>query len=167
MKTRNFIIPILFLLTISCTTKKSVFYDKVLGNFGKSSYYIALNIRSSSYKGRAVIKNTDLYTFIRKTESWDTATYISRIRKILVHNRTLNIGNADPAKWNFHKVKYISSVILSANKGVDSFIAVYFDGVAIRSDLLEDDTDAVINQLFFWHIPVKYDDVSGEAMLGS
>jgi hypothetical protein len=167
MKKSNFIILMLILLNTSCSNNNSPFYDKVLSNLGKSSYYIALNIRSSSYKGRAVIKNTDLYNFIRKTDPRDTATYVSRIRKILVHGRTLNIGNADPAKWNFHKVKYINSVILNANKGVDSFIAIYFDGVAIRSDLLEDDTDAVINQLFFWHIPVKYDDVSGEVMLGT
>ena len=164
MKTYMILIMIL-LLPFSCSSSDTSFFDKVLGDFSNKSYFIALDIRSSDNKGRVIIENNNLYNCFNRTMGWDKTTYKSKLIKILVHRRTLDVKNTDLIKWKFIKVKDVNNVYFNANKGGNSFVANYFDGSLFRYDVNEEEMNAVINQLFYWKIPVRFDSVTGELML--
>jgi hypothetical protein len=150
---------------MSCSENHNEFYDKVLSDFGKNSYYIALEIRSDSYKGRAIIENNNLFNFMTQTKRLDKNSYETRMKKLLVHRRALKINNSDLLKWKFIPVKESARVYLNANKGVNSFVMNYFSGTVFKYDVNEDEMNAVINQLFYWNIPVRNDNVTGDLML--
>jgi hypothetical protein len=164
----EFIISVFLLSSLflhSCTTGNPKFFDKVLTNFDSSSYYISLNIKSPYYNGRALIENDDLYNFLNKTEGLSKTRYHKKMKRILLHNRYLRVDEKDISKWKFIKVKQVDSVIYAANKGVNSFIAQYFDGVVMDPGLTYDEIYAVIAQLFYWGIPLRVDPVSKQILL--
>ena len=100
------IFTLLFVILFSsCSTNNTAFYDKVLSDFDVTSYFIAIDIRSSAYNGRVIIENNDLYNFLNKTKGWDRKSYKSGMKKILVHRRVLKINNTDLLKWKFIQVK--------------------------------------------------------------
>jgi hypothetical protein len=165
MKRSIALMSLLMLILISCAEKDNGFYNKVLGDFNKHSYYLALDIRSDDYKGRVIVENNDLYTFLKKTKGLDVKRYKSTMRKTLIHRRVLKIKNTANLSLNFIKVKEINKVYLSANKGVDSFIKNYFNGKIFRDNTPADEINAVINQLFYWKIPIKFDDITSQFML--
>ena len=165
MKTYIILILVGFLPVLSCSRTDTSFYDKVLSDFSDKSYFIALDIKSSAYKGRVIIENNDLYNYLNKTESWDKISYKSKLEKILIHSRKLKVNSTDLIKWKFIRVNEVNNVYLNANKGMNSFIATYFEGVLFRYDVNEEEMHAVINQLFYWKIPVRFDKLSGQLML--
>jgi hypothetical protein len=158
------IVPFL-LLVISCADKDPEFFNKMLGDFNKHSYFIAIDIRSDEYRGRVIVENNDLYTFLNKTRGWDTQKYKYMIKKIIIHGRTLKIKNTASLSLKYIKVKEINKVYLNANKGADSFIKYYFNGRVFKYDISVDEMNAVINQLFYWRIPIKIDDSADQFML--
>ncbi len=92
-KVRIFILaPLVFsILTSSCsvyTDKNISFYDKVLSDFNAHSYYVAVDIRTPSYTGCAIIENNNLYSFLNKTEGYDKIRYQSLMKRTLawLHN---------------------------------------------------------------------------------
>ncbi len=149
----------------SCTTGNPAFFDKVLSNFDSSSYFISLNIKSPTYKGKALIKNDELYSYLNKTEGISKARYLKKMKRLLLHNRYLRVDEKDLGKWKFIKVKPVDSVIYAANQGVNKFIAQYFDGVVMSPGLNYDQIHAVIAQLFYWGIPLRVDPVSKQILL--
>ncbi len=165
MKTHSIFILLFVMLFSSCSTNDTAFYDKVVSDFDVTTYFIAIDIRSSAYNGRVIIENNDLYNFLNKTKGWDTLSYKSNMKKILVHRRVLKINNTDLLKWKFIQVKEVTSVYLNANKGANSFIKNYFNGSVFKYGVDYEEMHAVINQLFYWKIPVKFDNVSGELLL--
>jgi hypothetical protein len=165
MKKLSIIIFICLTAVFSCIEKDNTFYDKVLNDFSKHSDFIAIDIKSHQYNGRVIIENNDLYTLMNQTKGWDKTVYKSKIERLLIHRRSLNIGNTDLIKAKFLKVKQINKVYISASKGVNSFISDYFSGKVFNYSVAEDEMYAVINQLFYWSIPVKFDDVSGQLLL--
>lgn len=165
MKTTSVFCLLFVMLFFSCSKNNSPFYNKVLSDFDSTSYFIALDIRSPDYKGRVIIENNDLYSFLNKTKGWDKINYKSRMKKILVHSRVLDIDNRDLLKWKFFDVKDVTDVDVNSNKGVTAFLENYFDGTVFKYELQDDRMNAVINQLFYWHIPVKFDKVTGELLL--
>ena len=164
MKTYSIILLSVLLLS-SCSTNNNAFYDKVLSDFGVTSYFIALDISSSAYTGRVIIENNDLYNFMNKTKGWDKKSYGQKMKKILVHRRVLKINDTDLLKWKFIQVKEVTNVYLNVNKGTNNFIKNYFNGSMFKYEVDFDEMHAVINQLFYWNIPVKFDSVSGELLL--
>jgi hypothetical protein len=165
MKIYSIFTLLFVILFSSCSTNNTAFYDKVLSDFDVTSYFIAIDIRSSAYNGRVIIENNDLYNFLNKTKGWDRKSYKSGMKKFLVHRRVLKINNTDLLKWKFIQVKEITSVYLNSSKGVNSFIKNYFNGSVFKYEVDFDEMHAVINQLFYWKIPVKFDNVSRELLL--
>jgi hypothetical protein len=152
-------------LFYSCSNGNTAFYNTVLNDFDSSSYYVALNIKSPDYKGRVIIENDDLYKYLNKTKGLDKIRYHSMMQKILTHRRYLKVDDKDLLGWKFIEVPQVNSVIFSANKGVNSFIAQYFNGVVLNAGLSYDEIHAVINQLFYWGIPIRVDPVSHQLLL--
>jgi hypothetical protein len=91
--------------------------------------------------------------------------YQSYIKKILSHGRTLNIPDKAFAVWHFKKVYESESVIKNANRGRDDFVAFYFNGVVLNFGFTDLEKYAIINQLFYWEIPVKTDKITGELFI--
>ncbi len=152
-------------LFYSCSHGNTAFYNTVLNDFDSSSYYVALNIKSPDYKGRVIIENDDLYHYLNKTKGLDKIKYHALMQKILMHNRYLRVDDRDLLKWKFLKVPLVNSVIFNASKGVNSFIARYFDGVVLNAGLSYDEIYAVINQLFYWGIPIRIDPMTNQILL--
>lgn len=165
MKRLSVLIFLCLTVFVSCTEKDNSFFDKVLSDFGQHSDFIAIDIRSHQYKGRVIIENNDLYTLLNTTKGWNKTVYKSKIEKLLLHRRTLNMGNTDLIKYKFFKVKDINKVYLSASKGVNSFLNDYFSGKVFNYSVAEEEMYAAINQLFYWNIPVKFDNISGQLLL--
>ncbi len=150
----------------SCTHPNAPFYAKVLNDFDSTSYFIALNIESPSYKGRAIIENNNLFRFLHKTRGLSIKKYQSMMLKVLEHNSELRISGEDLNAWHFIKVTEPESVIMIANQGRNNFVAYYFNGVALNYGITDEEKYAIINQLFFWAIPAKTDKISGLLIIG-
>jgi len=160
------IVFLLVVINISCTKTNTAFYNKILSDFDSSSYYLAFDIKSPLYKGRVIIENKDLYNYLNTTKGFDRAKYQLVMKGKLRYNRALKVADKDLEKWHFIKVKVLTDVIVNANKGVDEFIAHYFNGTVLNYGIPVDEINAVINQLFFWEVPVKKGNVTGELLLG-
>jgi len=160
---------ILFILLspfTACTKVNMTFFNQVLNNFDTNSYYVALNIKSDSYKGRAIIENNNLYSFLNKTKGLNKEQYQSFMRKILAHDRSVRIDDKDLAEGYFIKVPLSESVIRTAYRGKDNFIANYFNGVVLNYGITDVDRNAIINQLFYWEVPSRIDKISGQLIIG-
>lgn len=149
-----------------CTNMNTPFYNKVLNDFDTTSYFIALDIKSPYYKGRAIIENNNLYQYLHKTKGFDKERYESFMKRILSRHRPLKIEDKDLSDWEFIKVYELESVIRNADQGSDNFVAHYFNGVILNYGITEKEQDAVINQLFYWEIPAKFEKLSGNLVIG-
>jgi len=150
----------------SCTNPNSQFFSNVLNDFDSTSYFIAIDIKSPFYKGRTIIENDDLYRLLHQTKGLDRDKYKSFMKRILIHNRTLKVEEKDIELWKFMKVYEVESVIQVANKARDNFIGHYFNGTVMNYGIPEKERNAVINQLFYWGIPAKFDRVTGDVIIG-
>lgn len=150
----------------ACTKGNSQFFDKVLSDFDTTSYFIALDIKAPTYKGRAIIENKDLYLFLNRTKGLDKEKYKTYMTGILSHRRSLKINNKDLLNVKFKKVYNVESIIRNSNNGRDSFISYYFNGKILNYVLIEREQNAVINQLFYWEIPAKIDKLTGYLIIG-
>ncbi len=161
-----FFIMILTISFTGCTDKNLAFYNKILNDFDTNSYFIAVDVNTPLYKGRALIENNTLYSFLNKTQGYNKSKYQSVMRRILAHNRTLKINIKANEMLDFAKVPEIEDVIRNANSGVDNFIAHYFDGVMLNYGISAKEESAIINQLFYWNIPSKIDKITHELIIG-
>jgi len=164
------IIFIIFMILINpfiaCTNVNSPFYNQVLNDFDTTSYFIAVDIKSPSYKGRAIIENNNLYLFLNKKRGFHNRRYLSYMERTLTHHRSLKIDDKDFAMWKFIKVYELESVIQNTDRGRDNFVANYFNGTLMKYGFTEKEQNAVINQLFYWGIPAKIDKLTGELIIG-
>jgi hypothetical protein len=149
-----------------CSPEDSTFYDKVLNDFDTNSYYVAIDIRCPSYKGRVLFENNDLYLLLHKTKGLDKEEYKSFMKRILIHHRILKIRSAPSEVLNLIKVAEQASVDVFANEGQNKFIARYFNGRVLNDEVPMIERYAIINQLFFWDIPSKIEKYSGKLIIG-
>jgi hypothetical protein len=150
----------------ACTNYNTPFYDKVLDDFDTHSYFVAVDIKSSSYKGRVIIENNNLYQFFQRTKGLNREKYKYQMKRILAHHKVLTIENKDYSESNFLKVSELESVIQVANRGSEYFIAYYFNGVVLNYGITDEERDAIINQLFYWNVPAKIDNLTGDLIIG-
>jgi hypothetical protein len=160
------IILVLMNLLTGCTNVNTAFYNKILNDFDTDSYYVALDIKSSSYKGPVIIENNNLYLFLHKTKGLNKEKYQSLMKAILVHHRALKLDNKNITKWNFIKLSEEESILRIANQGENKFIAHFFNGKALNYGIPEKEQNAIINQLYYWNIPAKIDKMTGELLIG-
>jgi uncharacterized protein YggU (UPF0235/DUF167 family) len=137
-----------------------------LSDFDTTSYFIALDIKAPTYKGRAIIENKKLYLFLNKTKGLDKEKYKTFMTGLLSHRKSLKIENKDLLDSKFLKVYNVESIIRNSDKGRDSFISYYFNGKILNFVLTEKEQNAVINQLFYWEIPAKIDKLTGYLIIG-
>jgi len=162
------IIGLIFMIFIilSCKNPNSPFYNKVLNDFDTTSYFIAVDIKSPFYKGRTIIENNNLYMYLHKTKGFDKVKYIYFMKRTLRYHRVLKISDKDIVAWKFKKVTELEGVIHIATSGRDNFVANYFNGTVLNSGISDIEQNAIIDQLFYWEIPVKIDKLTGELIIG-
>jgi hypothetical protein len=151
---------------ISCTNVHSQFFDKVLNDFDTNSYFIALDLKSPYYKGRVIIENNDLFTFLQKTKGFDKEKYKTFMNRILTHHKVLRIKEKDIGASKFIKVDLIESVLNIAGRGKNNFVAYYFNGIVLNIAVTDKEQAAIINQLFYWKFPAKIDSITGALIIG-
>ena len=159
-------ILILINLQVACTKVDVPFYNTILNSFDTSSYFVALNVKSSLYRGRAIIENRNLYNYLNKTKGFNKEKYQSFMKRLLAHNRILKVKDKDLFLWHFIKISEEASVIQIANQGRDFFVSHYFNGVMLKYGVPDDVRNAVINQLFYWEYPARIDKISGNLTIG-
>jgi len=152
---------ILFILLFTCNTKNSMFLDKIVNNFDRNSYFIAIDVKSAEYNGRVIIENDDLYYYYEQKKQYSKSIYKDFIIQKLLANESLNINATDFEKWNFYKVPSIISITQNEEKGVEGFIKTYFDGRVLKDGITDEERIAIINQLFEWEIASYIDDETG------
>ncbi len=152
---------LLLIVLFSCTQEEVMFLDKVVSNFDRYSYFIAIDLESSAYRGRVIIENDDLYYYFEQTKQLDKLAYKNLIINTLKSNGYLDVPNINLVKWNFNKVPSVASVTKNAEKGEDEFIKVYFEGRVLKDGISDEERTAIINQLFDWEIPSRIDDETG------
>ncbi len=150
----------------ACTHDNLSFYKKILHDFDTSSYFVALNIKSPDYKGRAIIENNNLYQYLNKAKGLDKKEYIQFMIKTLSHHRALKLSGDDIIAWKFIKVQEVQSVMLVASRGLDNFIEYYFNGSVLNIVVTEIEQNAIISQLFYWKIPAKIGKMTGNLIIG-
>jgi hypothetical protein len=161
------IIIILGILSLtSCSKADMSFFNKVLHDYDSTSYFITVDLKSDSYKGRALIENRNLYHFFNETQGFDTAKYVAYMRKTLTKHKKISLKGRDIIKFNFLKVEDNMNVLLQAGKGRNSFVAAYFDGSVLNFGIPLSEQYAVINQLFYWEYAVKRDQLTGNLLIG-
>lgn len=157
---------LLMFILLSCRKGNTDFYNKVLSEFNSDSYFISIDVSSPSFKGRTVIKNSDLYNLVNKTRGADKAEYQLLMSKMLRGRRVLKITGYDLIKWNFTKVNESPDVNFYANKGADEFVRHYFNGSALNYGITNEDMYAIVNQLFYWGITTRLDTGTGVLLIG-
>ncbi len=157
---------IFFICFTSCTKVNKAFLNQALTDFDSSSYFIALNVKSPEYRGRAIIENNNLYGFLHKTKGLNKKEYQSFVIRLLHHKRSLKMSDRDFEEWKFSRVQEIEKVIEIANRGRNGFVEYYFDGFMLNYGITDKERNAIINQLFYWAIPAKIGKETGNLMIG-
>jgi hypothetical protein len=156
---------LLMILLSSCMHNDTVFYDKLVNDFDRYSWFITIEIKSSEYNGQVIIENDDLFNYLNQTQKLDKEKYKQIIKGKLENNQSIEIEKASLTKWNFIKVPTIKSVNQNAKNGVDEFIKIYFDGKVLKDGIADDERTVIIQKLFEWKIPSKIDDETGYLIL--
>lgn len=137
------------------------FYDKVLNDFNRYSYFVAVDIKSTTFNGPVIIENDDLFFYLNQTEGVDKNQFKVKVKEKLVNHSAIDIGNSDLTKWDFIKITEIQSINNISAKGADEFIKTYFDGDVLKDGVTDNERAAIIYQLFKWEISSKLDDETG------
>src|SRR5690554_1050543 len=126
---------ILFILLFTCNTKNSMFLDKIVNNFDRNSYFIAIDVKSAEYNGRVIIENDDLYYYYEQKKQYSKSIYKDFIIQKLLANESLNINATDFEKWNFYKIPSIISINQNEEKKIKEFIKKYIDKKDQKDDI--------------------------------
>jgi hypothetical protein len=133
------------------------FYEKVLSDFKRYSYFVSIDIEG---KGRFIIENDDLFYFFLKHQNLDKGKYKEFVLSKLIDQSSINI--TDSLTSSFIKVESVTSVNANAQKGADEFILTYFDnGKVLKDGIKKEERTAIIQKLFEWEIPSRIDDETG------
>lgn len=117
------------------------FIDFVLDDFDcRECTFVALDIVSHNFVGKAVIENDDLYSYFEKTKGFDKFQYKEHVKSLLKHDQALQIKTAsldesgdfievqNAPKQAFVVVKKYKDVDEVAARGCQTFIRYYFLG---------------------------------------
>ena len=145
------------------------FYSVLLDGYSTHGKFIAVDIKSDEYNGKAIIENGNLYYFLGETKGFNQNQYKVFVKDLLLKESKLSLGKSDLNKWHFIKINKIEAVENYANKGKNELIAHYFDRVdnkyfdvfVIKKEIDDDETNAVIAKLFDWKIVSQVDDETG------
>lgn len=154
------------LILSSCTMNKDTsFYQKVINDFDRYSYFISIELHTSNYNGKVIIENDDLYNYLQQTHKIDKEKYKTMIKEKLLNHLSLELSNNNQSQSNFIKVPEIESVNTIAKKGIDEFIKTYFDGKVLKDGVTDDERTVIIQKLFEWEVASKIDDETGYLIL--
>lgn len=136
------------------------FYDKVTGDFARSSYYLSFVVQFSDYKGRVIIENDDMYSFFNADDTLTRDEYKIIINKMLTEQR-FDFSNRKISHRGFVKVVYRDNVAKAAAKGKANFLNTFFNRNVLKSTVDPVDHAAIIEKLFRWGVLARYEDESG------
>jgi hypothetical protein len=151
------------------------FYQNVLSDIGNTANtsFVSLRVRSSAYTGRVITPNGYLYEVMRRTKGLGPKSYVRLLSHILAHDGvlTLPIEGADYPSHLLRlrgirskemiALKPVARVTQMAAKGCDEFVKYYFDQRILRHGPDLPERNAVIDQLFRWHIASFVSDIDG------
>lgn len=142
-----------------------VFLNKVLGDRGRHSFYVAVQVNSVNYRGMVIAENGVLFRCLNRTKGLSHAQYQTIIKEILLKKKSLMLGNLNLREWGLLPVEKNSRVDSIAERGVNEFLSHYFQEKVIRPDIDFAEKKAVIAKLFEFEVPVCTDDESGVFIL--
>lgn len=140
--------------------EQSSFIDKIINDFERYSWFLVIEIKSSSYNGKIIVENNELFYYLNHSKHLDKEQYKLEIKDKLKHHLPIDIQDV-----SFCQYKIITNnkrVAANVKKGKDEFIKIYFDnGTTLKDDITDDERTAIIQKLFEWEIACKIDDETG------
>lgn len=153
----SFLMVLLFLFM----GQDAPFYNKVLGDYRRNSYFVAVGVQSDEYTGLTIIENDNLYYLFNRIKGYDKEKYKAFMKEQLLNKINLDLHGVNLKKSGFFKVATITSVEEQASKGLEKFIGQYFRGKVIRGGIGAAERNAVISKLFEFGVAAYIDDETG------
>ena len=155
------ILMLLFLNGCSQMKRDKIFLEKVLSDFSRNSYFVAINRETSNKESAYVIKNDDLYFYCRQVNNLSEADYKKKMVLFLSHDSSLRVSQDDIKKYHFHEVVNDSSILAMKKKNIDLFLNTYFNGKVLKNGIEDKTKYQIIKTLYDWNIGAQIDDETG------
>lgn len=148
------------LLTFVLCSHPNPFYEKLLNDFDRNSWFVCINASFGTEKKQIIIENDDLYYLVNEKSKTSKAKYYELIKGKLLKNETISLPKINLDKLNILEMQKADKIEKDAKKGLDAFLKIYFKNRMLKKEFI-DYQNAIIYQLFKWKVLSKIDDVSG------
>ncbi len=156
----------MFLALTGCSQKNDdLFFNKVLSDFSRNSYFVMINGTLAGQTSVYLIKNDDLYSFFNKMTGAVQKGYIQKMLIILKKKETLQITCNAVKDYSFINVLPDKTVSDDAKKGMPYFLQKYFKGRVLKDGIADADKYLIISILYQQRITCKIDDESGYVIM--
>ncbi|GAB3722037.1 hypothetical protein [Flavobacterium koreense] len=141
------------------------YYTKVLTNLKSNGYYLSINVTSTSYTGKIVIENVDLYFFFKDTKRIRHKKYIKQLKKYLETETPMPIDNVFFEEYKFAKVASSEEIEQDFKLGKTYFLEKYFSNRVLKKSYPIETQLIIIDKLFLLNILCFTDDESGALVI--
>lgn len=157
-----FIIILIFVSLVANSQKNNnIFFDKLLNDFSKNSYFILVKSDLQNKSTYYLIENDDLYYFFHETKGLDKTEYQKHMIPILKYNKSIYLSNKDIFKFGFIKLTTNEHLGGKATMEKDAFVDSFFKGRVLKEGLSVEEKNYIVKVLYCWQIAAKIDDESG------
>jgi hypothetical protein len=136
------------------------FLNKVLSNYSRNSYYIAIDAANPTDTFQVIINNDGLFYFLKKTNGINRENYAKYVKSLIDSHKKINLPIADLKKYGFIKVKPSRKIEIEKKNEI-MILKKYFKNKTLIDGVSEADRSYLIYLLFKWSIATKIDDESG------
>ncbi len=163
MMCKPLFIIILILVSLAAYSQKNdnIFFEKLLNDFSKNSYFILVKSDSQNKSTYYLIENDDLYYFFHETKGLDKTEYQKFMIPLLKYHKSIYLSNKDIFKFGFIKLTKNEHLGGKATIDKDAFVDNFFKGRVLKEGLSVEEKNYIVQVLFYWQIAAKIDDESG------
>ncbi|MEE1945060.1 hypothetical protein VRU48_08075 [Pedobacter sp. KR3-3] len=148
------------LLTFVLCSHPNLFYEKLLNDFDRNSWFVCINASFGTEKRQIIIENDDLFYLVNEKNKINKTKYYELIKGRLLKNETISLPKINLEKLNILEMQKADKIEKDAKKGLEAFLKIYFTNRMLKKEFI-DYQNAIIYQLFKWKVLTKIDDVSG------
>ncbi|MBL7825882.1 MAG: hypothetical protein JNJ57_04570 [Saprospiraceae bacterium] len=160
----KYLLIFILLVAHSCKTHCQ-FLDIALNDVSTNGIFISLPIKSSTFAGKAIIENVDLFRLVNKQTNCSFLEYSNIIKDIIIKSDTLLVSNEKLDEIGFQIITLNSNSMDYGTLSTESLIDKYFHENLILESVKDNETNFIIDKLFSFGILTRIDDDSGRLRL--